>query len=275
MRILVKIGGAQLEQTGARAQLCEAIAAARAQGHELVVVHGGGNQIRQLGKALGIEDRYHEGLRITDARTAEVVLMVLGGLVNRTLTASLQKAGIAAVGICGADGATFTARKLDKPGVDLGFVGTIETVRPQLVQTLLGSGHVPVIATVAPGTQAADGEPFFNLNADHAAGPLCKALQCDALLFLTDVPGVLDAQKKLLPTLTPADCERLVKAGVATGGMLPKLDAALLALRDNPGTLIKIAPGGQPDAVLRALRADVGTAFIATHGNATQERNHG
>lgn len=265
MRILVKIGGAQLEQSGPRTQLCQAVAAARAAGHELIVVHGGGNQIRTLGKALGIEDRYHEGLRITDARTAEVVLMVLGGQVNRTLVASLQRAGVAAAGICGADGGTFTARKLSKPGVDLGFVGAIDTVRPELVQTLLGSGHVPVIATVAPGAQAPDGEPFYNLNADHAAGPLCKALRCDALLFLTDVPGVLGADKLLLPALTPADCERLVQTGVATGGMLPKLDAALQALRDNPAALIKIAPAGQPDAVLRALQPGVGTAFVTTH----------
>ena len=268
MRILVKIGGAQLEQAGPRAQLCQSVAAARARGHELVV-HGGGNQIRALGKALGIEDRYHEGLRITDARTAEVVLMVLGGQVNRTLVASLQRAGISAAGICGADGGTFTATKLEKPGVDLGYVGTIHTVRPELVLTLLEGGHVPVIATVAPGAQAGDGEPFFNLNADHAAGPLCRALRCDALLFLTDVPGVLGADKKLLPVLTPGDCARLVQTGAATGGMLPKLDAALLALRDNPAALVKIAPAGDGDAVLRALQPDVGTAFV-TDARATQ-----
>lgn len=265
MRILVKIGGAQLEEAGPRATLCKAIQKARAEGHELIVVHGGGNQIRQLGKALGIEDRYHEGLRITDARTAEVVLMVLGGQVNRTLVAALQNKGVQAVGICGADGGTFAARKLERPGVDLGFVGAIDTVRPQLVLSLLASGTVPVIATVAPGLHAQDGEPFFNLNADHAAGPLCKAFGCDAVLFLTDVPGVLDQHRQLLRKLTPADCEHLAKTGVATGGMLPKLDAALMALRDNPRALVKIAPAGEPDAVLRALRQNVGTAFVTAH----------
>ena len=131
MRILVKIGGAQLEETEPRAQLCKAIAAARRQGHEIVVVHGGGNQIRQLGGELGLQDRYHEGLRITDARTADVVLMVLGGQVNRTLVAALQRAGVPASGICGADGSSFAARKLTKPGVDLGF-GIVEGEgRPQ------------------------------------------------------------------------------------------------------------------------------------------------
>jgi len=273
VRILVKIGGAQLEEAGARATLCQALAKARADGHELVVVHGGGNQIRQLTRALQLPESYHDGLRVTDAKTAEAVLMVLGGLVNRTLVHSLQRAGVPAVGLCGADGGTFSARKLEHATVDLGFVGTVDQVRPQLVQSLLASGHVPVLATTAPGTHADDGEPFFNLNADHAAGPLCRAFGCDALLFLTDVPAVLDAQKQRLPVLTPADCERLVQSGVATGGMLPKLDAALLALRDNPRALVKIAPGSAQDAVLAALRPSVGTTFT-TAATAT-ETHHG
>ncbi|MFY9341243.1 MAG: acetylglutamate kinase [Planctomycetota bacterium] len=264
MRILLKIGGAQLENTAPRQALAQAIARARTEGHELVVVHGGGNQIRTLGKALGIAEQYHDGLRVTDARTAEVVLMVLAGLVNKTLVRSLQRCRVPAVGLCGADGGTFTAQKLSKPGADLGFVGAIDLVDPHLVQTLLSTGQVPVIATVAPGTTGADDEPFFNLNADHAAGPLCRALHCDALLFLTDVPGVLDAQGQRLPRLTPTDCERLVATGVAKGGMLPKLDAALAALRDNPRALIKIAPANAPDAVLAALRANSGTAFTTT-----------
>ena len=273
MRLLVKIGGAQLEQSDARARLCGAIASARAAGHEIVIVHGGGNQIRELGKALGIEDRYHDGLRITDARTAEVVLMVLGGQVNRHLCASLLRRGVSAVGISGADGGSFTARRLERPGVDLGFVGTIDAVRPTLVETLLAAGHVPVIATVAPGTNAEAGEPFYNLNADHAAGPLCRALRCDALLFLTDVPGVMDAQRQVLPALSPADCERLVRTGVAKGGMLPKLEAALLAQRENPACLVKIAPADGDDAVLAGLRPTIGTRFVADRD--AEDSSHG
>jgi acetylglutamate kinase len=275
VRILVKIGGAQLEEAGPRGAMAAALAAARAQGHELVVVHGGGNQIRALGKALGIEDRYHEGLRITDARTAELVLMVLGGLVNRTLVASLQRHGVAAAGICGADGASFTARRLQRPGVDLGFVGAIDAVRPGLVQALLASGHTPVIATVAPGRQSAEGEPFFNLNADLAAAPLCRAFACDAALFLTDVPGVLDAERRLLPRLSPADCDRLVAAGTVKGGMLPKVEAALLAARENPKALVKIAPAAAGDAVLGALREHTGTRFFADDQSPGTELPHG
>ena len=263
MRILVKIGGAQLEQEAPRAALCRALAAARGDGHELVVVHGGGNQIRALTKALGLPDAYHEGLRVTDAPTAEVVRMVLAGAVNKTLVQALQHAGVDAVGLCGADGGTFTARALTRPGVDLGWVGTIATVRPDLVEDLLARGRTPVLATVAPGAGASGAEPFFNLNADHAAGPLCRALRGDALLFLTDVPGVLDARGARLPRVTPADCEQLVASGVARGGMLPKLDAALLALHENPRALVRIAPAGDDDAVRNALRDGAGTTFAA------------
>lgn len=261
MRILVKIGGAQLEQPAARAALCGSLAAARDAGHELIVVHGGGNQIRQLGSALGLEDRYHDGLRITDARMAEVVLMVLAGQVNRTLVAALQRHGVPAVGLCGADAGSFSARRLERPGVELGYVGAVDEVRPGLVQTLLAAGYVPVLATVAPGRTAGDGEPFYNLNADHAAGPLCRAFGCSALLFLTDVPGVLGGGGELLRELTPADCERLRRSGIAKGGMLPKLEAALLALHENPAAMVKIAPAAGPDAVLRALSPEVGTRF--------------
>jgi acetylglutamate kinase len=262
MRILVKIGGAQLEDATARTRLATALANARAAGHELVVVHGGGNQIRTLSRALQLPEAYHDGLRITDAKTAEVVLMVLGGLVNRTLVAAMQQAGLTAVGISGADGATFTAAPLTVPGASLGYVGRITAIDARLVRTLLANGHTPVIATVAPGEQGANA-PFFNLNADHTAGPLCRAFECDALLFLTDVPAVLDGQRQRLPKLTPTDCQRLVRDGIATGGMLPKLEAALLAQRENPRALVKIAPAAADDAVLAALGAAVGTTFIA------------
>lgn len=273
MRLLVKIGGAQLEQPHARATLCGAIAAARTDGHEVVVVHGGGNQIRTVQKAMGLADRYHDGLRLTDAATADVVLMVLGGLVNRTLVASLQRAGLSAVGLSGADGGTFSAAKLERQGVDLGFVGTVEGVDAKLVRELLQHGHVPVLATVAPRRAAADDEPFFNLNADHAAGPLCRAFACDALLFLTDVDGVRGEHGERLAALTPEGSAALVRSGTATGGMLPKLEAAVLALHENPRALVKIAPGGGGDAVRRALQADVGTTFRPDR--TTTESQHG
>jgi acetylglutamate kinase len=305
-RLLVKLGGAQLEEPAARATIARSLAAARAAGHELVVVHGGGNQIRALSRQLGLEDRYHEGLRITDAATADVVLMVLGGLVNRALVADLHSAGLPAVGLSGADGALFGARKLEAAGVDLGYVGEVERVDPRVALTLLASGYTPVVATVAPlaatvaplaatvapvaasgaslaasgasldasaaqpsahATGAAQGagarDHFYNINADMAAGPLARALACDAVLFLTDVAGVLDASKQRLALLSPSDCAALRASGVVSGGMLPKVQSALAALAAHPTALVKIAPAAGPNAVLDALTAAVGTRFCA------------
>ena len=267
MRILVKVGGAQLEQAPARASLVRSVARARAAGHEVVLVHGGGNQIRDLSRRLGLADRYHEGLRITDAATADVVLMVLAGLVNKTLVAALERGGVRCCGLSGADGSSFSARRITRPGVDLGFVGEIERVDAQLVETLLDAGYTPVIATSAPesvGT-ASDAVPtdshFANVNADVAAGPLARALEVDALLFLTDVLGVLDADGGLIAALSPAAAAGLRASGVIHGGMIPKVDAALGALAAHPEALVKIAPAAGGDAVLSALAAHTGTRF--------------
>jgi len=273
VRILVKIGGAQLEQPEARAQLCAAIASAVAHGDEVVLVHGGGNQIRALTGELGLTDRYHQGLRITDEATAQAALMVLGGSVNRTLVQALQAAGVPAAGLTGADGGTFAAAPLRRDGVELGFVGEVDRIDPALVTTLLAAGVTPVLGTVAPRVGAPAGEPFFNINADHAAGPLCRALRCDALLFLTDVPGVLDGEGRLLPLLTDADCDRLVDSGVATGGMLPKLDAARSAAREHPRAIVKIAPADADNCIQSGLRDGAGTRFFARSGS--QEVLHG
>ncbi|MBI5363593.1 MAG: acetylglutamate kinase [Planctomycetes bacterium] len=263
MRILVKIGGAQLEEAAPRAALARSLARAKAAGHELVVVHGGGNQIREVVRELGLEERYHAGLRVTDARTADVVTMVLAGLVNKELVLALETAGVSAAGISGADGGSFSVAKTTA-AVDLGYVGTVVRVNRALVETLLEGAFTPVIATVAP---LADGEAgasdhLYNVNADMAAGPLARTFECDALLFLTDVPGVLDGAKQRLATLSPARAARLRADGVITGGMLPKVEMALAALRELEGGLVKIAPAAGDDAVLQALQPDIGTRFV-------------
>lgn len=266
MKILVKVGGAQLEECGARTQLARALRSARAGGHEIVLVHGGGNQIRDLSRRLGLADRYHEGLRITDAATADVVLMVLAGLVNKELVAALENEGVRAAGLCGADGATFSAaknRRYESDGADLGYVGLVKRADRTLVDALLRTGYTPVIATTAP---LARGEPdsaqhFYNINADLAAGPLASAFDVDALLFLTDVPGVLDSDRRRIESLTPDRCRELREQGVIQGGMIPKVDAALEALAQTPRALIKIAPAAVDDAVLSALDPRTGTRF--------------
>jgi acetylglutamate kinase len=267
-RLCLKIGGAQLEHPAARSELARGIANARKAGHAVVLVHGGGNQIRSLAHRLGLVDRYHEGLRITDEATADVALQVLAGEVNKTLVQCLVEHGVPAVGLCGADGGisgrgTFTAERHAPGGVDLGYVGAVHRVDPHLPELLLASGYVPCLATLAPLENDLPGarDRLYNINADHAAAPLASALGCDALLFLTDVPGVLDADRIVIPALDAMSCRALQSAGVLSGGMLPKVDAALRGAAELPDGLVKIAPAAGPDAVLRALRDDVGTRF--------------
>lgn len=264
MRLCVKIGGAQLEEASARATLARALAAARDAGHEVVLVHGGGNQIRALCRRLGVEDRYHDGLRITDAETATVATQVLCGEVNKALVQSLGEASVRAVGMCGADGSVFTAKRHQPGGHDLGYVGVVHRVDRTVVDALLSAGFTPTLATLAPLDADCEGprDHLYNINADHAAAPIAAALGCDAMLFLTDVPGVLDADRQRIAALAPTDCDRLRAEGVLTGGMIPKVDAALGALAALPEGLVKIAPAAGPDAVLAALSDDVGTRFV-------------
>jgi acetylglutamate kinase len=262
VRILAKIGGAQLEQTERRAAMARAVKRAVDAGHEVIVVHGGGNQIRELSKRLGLVERQHEGLRVTDAETADVVLMVLAGLVNKALVHDLCSAGVRAVGYAGADAQSFHVRKHTSP--DIGYVGTVTSVDPSLTFALLERGFTPTIATSAPlaAGEAGPRDHSYNVNADLAAGPLAAALRCDALLFLTDVSGVLDATKTRLAALTRAQCHELKLSGVISGGMIPKVDAALAALDAHPQGVVKIAPAEGDDCLLRALTADVGTRFL-------------
>jgi acetylglutamate kinase len=268
MRLLVKIGGAQLEQDAARATLARALDNAQQAGHELLVVHGGGNQIRALSKRLGIADQYHDGLRITDPATAQVAVQVLAGEVNKALVAALTAHDVRAVGLCGVDGQLFTARRHQPGGADLGYVGTVATVDRQLTDTLLAAGFVPTLATIAPLDAGSEGarDHLYNINADHGAGPLAAALGCDAALFLTDVPAVLDAAKQPLRSLTAAQCAALRQDGTIAGGMIPKVEAALGALdaltSSRPDAIVKIAPAAGDDAVLAALQGDVGTRFL-------------
>lgn len=263
MRILVKIGGAQLEQAAPRAALARSLARAKAAGHELVVVHGGGNQIREVVRKLGLEERYHEGLRVTDAATADVVTMVLAGLVNKELVLALNAEGLRAAGLSGADGGSFSVAKT-KASVDLGYVGSVVRADRALVETLLEGAFTPVIATVAPlaRDEAGASDHLYNVNADMAAGPLARTFECDALLFLTDVPGVLDGAKERLATLSPARAAALRTEGVITGGMIPKVEMALAALRELGNGLVKIAPAAGDDAVLQALHDSIGTRFV-------------
>jgi acetylglutamate kinase len=263
MRLVVKIGGAQLEERGARADFANDVRSALAAGHEIVLIHGGGNQIRSLSAALGLAERYHEGLRATDAATADVVLQVLAGLVNKQLVCDLNAAGVRAAGLCGADGGSFGARPMSAE-LGLGYVGTVAAVDPGLVETLLRAGFTPAVATCAPRAPGETGsdEHFYNINADLAVGSLSAALRADAILFLTDVEGVRGEGGGVIPRLDAQTAKELRERGVLRGGMIPKVDAALDASARLPSALVKIAPADKADSILFALSNAGGTAIV-------------
>ena len=265
MRLVVKIGGAQLQQPESLAEFATSVAeAVHCGGHQIVVVHGGGPQMREWSQAIGIEDRYHNGLRITDADTAELALGVLGGVVNRKVVRHLGAAGTQAVGLTGADGELFEAEPVDAGDTALGFVGQIASVNPTLVLELWQRQIVPVIAPIAPRTGDQPSEPFYNINADTAAAALATVLAADALLLLTDIEAVQDQHGAPKHELSIDDALALTSAGAISGGMTPKVQAALSCLPNAYPDLIRIAYGRGPDAIQSALQPDVGTTFVRT-----------
>ncbi|MDQ3280028.1 MAG: acetylglutamate kinase [Acidobacteriota bacterium] len=236
---LIKLGGSLLDDAARRAIALQTIVARWNAGEDLVLVHGGGKHIdAQLAK-LGLPKRTHAGLRVTDDATLDVVVSVLAGTVNKMLVAELAKLGVRAAGIAGSDASTIVARPHPAiDGVELGHVGQVRGANCTLVKAMLTYGILPVVSSIAEGP---DGT-LLNVNADSAASALAVALGARSLRFLTDVPGVLDAEGALLPRLYLADAqELLVNVG---GGMKPKLEAALAALVSGVGEIVIGEEGG-------------------------------
>jgi acetylglutamate kinase len=222
----------------------------------VVVVHGGGRQMTRFLEDRGIQSRFVNGLRVTTPEILDAVLKVLAGSVNRQLVAALNRAGARAAGISGIDACMVEAEQMDPA---LGSVGRVVRADPALLQTLLDGGFLPVVACVAGDRHGR----MFNVNADQMAVSCAAAFGADQLIFLTDVDGVLDAGKRLLPELTLPQSESLIAAGVATGGMLAKLNAAHDALRRGVPQA-RIAPGAAPGILERILRGEpAGTRLLA------------
>jgi acetylglutamate kinase len=232
-----------------------------------VVVHGGGPQINAMLKRLAIQSTFIDGLRVTDAAMVEVVEMVLAGTVNKYVANLITQAGAMAVGISGKDGNMIRARKLRRTKkdpdshiervLDLGFVGEPAHVDARVIHALTGGGLVPVIAPVGVG---ADGQTY-NINADTVAAAIAGALNATRLLMLTDVPGVLDKDKKLIPELTLADVEARIADGTITGGMIPKVENCIEAVRLGVKGAV-ILDGRVPHACLLELFTEGGTGTI-------------
>ncbi|HYC62299.1 MAG TPA: acetylglutamate kinase [Thermoanaerobaculia bacterium] len=222
---MIKLGGSLLDDASRREAALEKIVARWNAGEDIVLVHGGGKHIDAALAKRGIAKRTHAGLRVTDDVTLDVVVSVLGGAVNKMLVSELTKLGVRAAGISGCDGATLIAEKhADIDGIDLGHVGKVSGSNRALVNALLTTGTMPVISSIAIGTDGA----LFNVNADAAATAIAVAHGAKELLFLTDVPGLLDEDGNVVPHLNAADAQQFLIN--VSGGMKPKLQAALTAL---------------------------------------------
>jgi acetylglutamate kinase len=232
-----------------------------------VVVHGGGPQIGEMLKRLGIESHFAAGLRVTDAATIEIVEMVLGGSINKQIVGFINAAGGKAVGLCGKDGNMVVARKATRRVVDadshiekivdLGFVGEPEKVDVTVLTQILGRDLIPVLAPLATSSEGLT----YNVNADTFAGAIAGALKAKRLLLLTDVPGVLDKSNNLIKQLSTDDARRLIADGTISGGMIPKVETCIYALEAGVEGVV-ILDGKVPHAVLLELLTDHGAGTL-------------
>jgi acetylglutamate kinase len=265
--IVVKYGGHAMGEEHLAVQFGSDIALLKQVGINPVVVHGGGPQINAMLKRLAIQSTFVDGLRVTDAAMVEVVEMVLAGTVNKQVASLITRAGALAVGVSGKDGAMIRARKLARTKkdpdsniervLDLGFVGEPEHVDVRVIHALTGGGLVPVIAPVGVGE---DGQTY-NINADTVAGAVAAALKATRLLMLTDVPGVLDREGQLIAELTIANVEEGVRSGMITGGMIPKVENCVDAVRNGAKGAV-ILDGRVPHACLLELFTEAGPGTI-------------
>jgi acetylglutamate kinase len=259
--VVIKYGGAAMEQTDLKAPFARDVILLRCVGINPVIVHGGGPQIDAMMKRLGKEPRFVGGMRVTDEETVEIVEMVLVGRINKEIVGLINLHGGKAVGLSGKDGDLVRARRLrhrlpSGETVDIGLVGEVEAINPAPIRMLQQSGFVPVIAPVGVGA----GGETYNINADLVAGHLAAALQAEKLVHLTDVGGIRDQDGTRLSTLTKKDAARLMEAGVIEGGMLPKVESSLRALEGGTAKA-HIIDGRIPHAILLELftREGIGT----------------
>jgi acetylglutamate kinase len=265
--VVVKYGGHAMGEEHLAQQFGSDIALLKQVGINPVVVHGGGPQINTMLKRLAIQSTFIDGLRVTDAAMVEVVEMVLAGSVNKYVANLITQAGALAVGICGKDGALIRARKMQRTKrdpdsqiekvLDLGFVGEPSAVDARVIHALTGGGLVPVIAPVGIGP---DGQTY-NINADTVAAAVAGALNATRLLMLTDVQGVLDKDKTLIESLTLSDVQQRIDDGTITGGMIPKVENCVEAVRQGVKGAV-ILDGRVPHACLLELFTDAGPGTL-------------
>ena len=245
--ILIKIGGSTLGHHDTTLQ--DVVALQRAGGRP-VVVHGGGKVINEWMQRQGVRPKFVRGLRVTDKRGLEIVVSVLSGLLNKEIVASIIELGGMAVGLSGVDGGMLEAEVLDP---ELGLVGRVVSVNPSPIKAAMSSGYIPVIAPIARNSAGAvsGSGPFLNVNADTAAGEIAVAIKAESLVFATDVEGVVDSSRRLIPRLTERQARGLMRSRVIAGGMLPKIGACLMALGEVGAS--HIIDGRKPHTVRDVL----------------------
>ncbi|MEZ0169603.1 acetylglutamate kinase [Microvirga sp. TS319] len=265
--VVIKYGGHAMGDRAAAEDFAEDVVLLEQSGIKPIVVHGGGPQIGKMLEKLGIKSEFKGGLRVTDEATVEVVEMVLAGSINKQIVGWIGTEGGKAVGLSGKDGNMVIARKATRTAVDpdsniekvvdLGFVGEPEKVNREVLDQVLSAELIPVLAPVAIGH---DGQTY-NVNADTFAGAIAGAMTAKRLLLLTDVPGVLDKNKNLIPEMTIDDCRRLIADGTITDGMIPKIETCIYALERGVEAVV-ILDGKVPHAVLLELFTDHGAGTL-------------
>ena len=243
--VVVKYGGHAMGAGGET--FAQDVVLLRQLGMNPIVVHGGGPQINRMLDRLGIKSRFVNGLRVTDAETMEVVEMVLAGTINKQLVAAINAAGGCAIGLCGKDGNLIRAQQVTRNG-DIGFVGEPTRIAEGVITGFEKAGMIPVIAPIGVG----EAGETYNINSDTVAGAVAAAAKAARFLLLTDVPGVLDAGKKLIPELSAAEARRMIADGTISGGMIPKVETCLDAVDQGVEAAV-ILDGRVPHAILLEL----------------------
>jgi acetylglutamate kinase len=267
--IVIKYGGNAMETEELNNSFARDIVMMKLVGINPVVVHGGGPQIGDLLKRIGKESRFVDGMRVTDSETMDVVEMVLGGLVNKDIVNLINNNGGRAVGLTGKDGQLIRAKKLmitraspelQAPEIiDIGHVGEVEKVNTDVVDMLVKSDFIPVIAPIGVGEDGAS----YNINADLVAGKVAEALKAEKLMLLTNTAGLLDKAGQVMTGLSPAEVDTLIADGTIYGGMLPKINCALSAVNHGV-TSSHIIDGRVPHAVLLEIFTDAGVGTLIT-----------
>jgi acetylglutamate kinase len=249
---VIKIGGSTM---GSSDTTIEDMVALQAQGKSLVVVHGGGNRVTEWLEGRGVATEFIRGERVTNYTALEVATAVLAGLVNKKIVAEINNMGGRAVGISGIDGSLIEGRVKSR---EMGYVGEAVNINPAILETLLRAGFIPIVSSMSLYAieRPANVAHILNINADPTAGDLAAALGAEKLVFLTNVAGINDASGKVISRLNAEEAQSLVESGVISGGMIPKLNACLVAL--NAGTIARIIDGRQPHALMKEFERQSG-----------------